>query len=41
MRELSSLGAMASTGSLRATEVRDTASLSNRSLRSVVSRRRA
>jgi AraC family transcriptional regulator len=37
MRELSSLGTMASTGSLRVTEARDTASFSNRSLRSVVS----
>ena len=36
MRELSSLGTMASTGSLRVTEVRDTASFSNRSLRSVL-----
>jgi len=36
MRELSSLGMMASTGSLRVTEVRDTASFSNRSLRSVL-----
>jgi len=36
MRELSSLGTMATTGSLRITEVPDTASFSNRSLRSVV-----